>query len=539
MSTYYSEPYTPEETVVLERFFTNTDKPVFGLINLPEVVKGALFARYSRSPSSLRRLFLDEFVSDPETGIDTLASSMDDDPLIATKKAEGLYKRVFFDFGDDSVAQLGGAHLACEQASNLLTKVLEWGRLAAYLEQSTRYINYDARLGDRYRYFVPDEIANSQFASRYAVHMERVFDGYSDLVGQMTDVYADRFPNDAGDPQWVWNSTIRAKAFDTVRGLLPISTLSNVGIYATGQAYEMSLVRMRANPLAEVRDYGDMMLHELRQIIPSFLTRVDLEDRGVEWSKYLEDVRSDLEEQATRLGQPDDSGPSVTLTDWDPKAETKIAAAALYAMSELPDHLLQKVAEEMTPARRAEIIASLVGDRSNRRHKPGRPMERTTYRFDIKCDIGAFRDLQRHRLMSLEWQRYSTHLGYDIPEEIAAQNLTSTWTSLMDDAGELYEDIRSSLGPDVAQYVVPFAYNIRFMMEMNPRQAFHLIELRSGSAGHSAYRAVAHGMHQAIRDVAGHRLIADAMKFVDYSDTDLERLESERRAQRRRDDAGL
>ena len=537
MPVYYTEQFSEEETAVLARFFTNTDRPVFALINLPEVVKGALFARYSRSSKSLRRLFLDEFISDPETGIDAVALSLDTDPRVATKKAEQLYIRMFFDYGDDSVAQLGGAHLACEQASNLLTKVLEWGRLAAYLEQSTRYIKYDARLGDRYRYLVPDEIANSSFTDRYVDHMEQVFDTYSRMVAHMTTVFEERHPQTGDDPKWIWNATIRAKACDTIRGLLPISTLSNLGIYGTGQAYEMSLVRMRSNPVAEVRDYGDMMLQELRQVIPSFLTRVDLADRGLKWSKYLEEVRDDLEERAQELGPPDDTGPAVTLTDWDPEAETKIAAAALYAVSELPDEDLQRMVREMTSAQRAEIVADMVGDRDNRRHKPGRAMERSTYRFDVKCDIGAFRDLQRHRLMTLEWQRYSTRLGYELPPDVESEGLGAEWTAIMDASGELYEDIRDDLGPDSSQYVVPFAYNVRFVMEMNPRQAFHLIELRSQPAGHPAYRSVAHQMHKAIREVAGHRLIADSMKYVDYTDVDLERLEGERRAQKKRDAA--
>lgn len=537
MPAYYQEPFTAEESAVLSRFFTNTDLPVFGLINLPEVVKGALFARYSRSPKSLRRLFLDEFVADPETGIDAIALAVENDPLVATKHAEELYKRVFFDYGDDSVAQLGGAHLACEQASNLLTKVLEWGRLAAYLEQSTRYIKYDARLGNQYRYMVPDEIASSPMASRYTRHMERTFETYTRMVNEMTGVFERLHPRDESDPKWVWNATIRAKACDTVRGLLPVSTTSNVGIYATGQAYEMALVRMQSSPLGEVRDYGAMMLTELRKIIPSFLTRVDMEDRGVKWSEFLSGVRENLESHARVLGDPDDTGPGVTLTDWDPEAETKIAAAALYAVSELPDERLQAIARAMSPQQRAEIVAAMVGDRSNRRHKPGRSMERTTYRFDVKCDIGAFRDLQRHRLMTLEWQRYSTRLGYDVPDQIVATGLEGEWASLMDESGELYEEIRNSLGPDVAQYVVPFAYNIRFVMEMNPRQAFHLIELRSQPAGHPAYRTVAHQMHAAIREVAGHRLIADAMTYVDYTDVDLERLESERRAEQKREAA--
>jgi thymidylate synthase ThyX len=535
--TYHQEEFTPEEKAVLSRFFTNLDLPVFGLVNLPEVVKGALFARYSRSAKSLRRLFLDEFVADPESGIEGLARDLDDDPLIATRKAEQLYQRVFFDYGDDSVAQLGGAHLACEQASNLLTKVLEWGRLAAYLEQSTRYIRYDAPLGDRYRYHTPAEVAESAYAGRFAAHMDRVFDVYSSMVARMVSHFEALHPRQETDSPGVWNATIRAKACDTVRGLLPVATLSNVGIYGTGQAYEMSLVRMQASPLREVRDYGAMMLGELRKIIPSFLTRVDLGDRGVRWSRYLEDVRRDLEEKALTLPGPGDVGPSVTLVDWDPDAELKIAAAALYAVSELPDADLLDIVRAMSREERAALIASLVGDRENRRHKPGRPMERTTYRFDVTCDIGAFRDLQRHRLMTLEWQRYTTRLGYDLPPEVDDLGLSDDWDRVMDDSRDLYEGVRDDLGPDVAQYVVPFAFNVRFVMEMNPRQAFHLIELRSQAAGHPAYRRVAHDMHHAIREVAGHTLLADAMTHVDYSDVDLERLEGERKAERRRETA--
>jgi thymidylate synthase ThyX len=531
---YHQETFTSEEQAVLTRFFTNTDSPVFALINLPEVVKGALFARYSRSAKSLRRLFLDEFVTDSDFGVEAMERSHEADPSGSAKHAQELYQRIFFDYGDDSVAQLGGAHLACEQASNLLTKALEWGRLAAYLEQSTRYIRYDVPLGERYRYLIPDEIAESRHAERYVAAMDRSFEVYARLVAYMIGVYEERHPRGEDDSKMVWNATIRAKACDTVRGLLPVSTLSNVGIYGTGQAYEMSLVRMQSSPVAEVRDYGELMLGELRQVVPSFLTRVDLDDRGVRWSRYLSEVRADLEGKAAELGKPSDQGAGVTLTDWDPDAEVKVAAAALYAVSELPDRALLEHVRGLAPEERAGLIRSMVGDRANRRHKPGRAMERTTYRFDVKCDIGAFRDLQRHRLMTLEWQRFSTRLGYDLPEEVVAYGMEGDWASVMDEAGELYEALRTDLGPDIAQYAVPFAFNVRFAMEMNPRQAFHLIELRSQAAGHPAYRTVAQQMHEAIRDVAGHRLIAEAMTYVDYSDIELERLEGERKAERRR-----
>ena len=534
---HFRESFTPAEIAVLSRFFTNVDRPVFGLVNLPEVVKGALFARYSRSSKSVRRLFLDEFMANPETGIETIASQLaEDDPLVNLRRAEQLYDRVFFEYGDDSVAQLGGVHLAVEQASNVLTKVLEWGRLAAYLEQSTRYIYYDSKLGDRYRYQTPPEIADSPLAGEYVEYMDWLFDRYSNVVAIMTDYFAERFPQQDGDSNFVWKSTIRAKACDTARGLLPASTLSNVGIFGTGQAYEMALLRMQAHPLGEVRSYGQMMLEELRKMIPSFLKRVDLPDRGVLTSDYQSAVAATMRDLAIGLDAEPEPRDLVTLTDWDPDAETKLVAAALYAASDLPDGQLAAIAQRMSSEEKAKIIAAYVGDRSNRRHKPGRGMERSYYRFDILCDYGGFRDLQRHRLLTLEWQSLSTRLGYDVPAELTevTPSLLGKWNEAMERAGTFYEKVRGSLGIDVAPYVVPFAFNVRFVMQMNAREAFHLIELRTQPSGHRSYRQVCQDMHRQIREVAGHHLIANAMRFVDYSDPDLERLESERRAEERR-----
>ncbi len=529
---YHVEQFTPEETAVLNRFFTNVDLPVFGLVNLPEVVKGALFARYSRSTKSIRRLFLDEF-TDSETGVAAIAQAADD-PIVDLSKAEQLYQRIFVEYGDDSVAQLGGTHLACEQASNILTKVLEWGRLAAYLEQSTRYIFYDTTVDGRYRYAVPPEVEAGPLGVEYVSHLDWMFDTYSTLVRDMKTVYEGRFPPDASDPPVVYNATIRAKACDAARGLLPAATLSNVGIYATGQAYEMALVRMAAHPLPPVRDYGDMMLGELRKVIPSFLSRVDKAERGRRWSAYLADVAERLDAHGALLGTEEETEPSVRLTDHDPDAELKLAAAALYAHSELSDAALLRAAKEMTVEERTRVIGDLLGDRDNRRHKPGRAMERTSYRFDVVCDFGAFRDLQRHRLMTIEWQRLSTRLGFDLPSDIVDAGHGPAWNEAMERSQAMYEQVRETHGPDVAQYVVPFAAHIRFVMEMNARQAYHLIELRSQPAGHTAYRRVAHEMHRLIAEQAGHRAIAGGMTFVDHTDVDLERLEAERAAERRR-----
>ncbi|MDQ3294310.1 MAG: FAD-dependent thymidylate synthase, partial [Actinomycetota bacterium] len=251
MSVYVAEDWSADEADVLRRYFTNLDGPVFALVNLPEVVKGALFARYSRSPKSLRRLFLDEFVGDLDIEGDQTV-----DATIGLRRAEELYDRVFFEYGDDSVAQLGGVHLACEQASNLLTKVLEWGRLASYLEQSTRYIAYDNRIGGRYRFHRPPEVLGSAFGTRYVGDMDRLFDTYAELLPAVQDWCRERYPKEPGDSDFVYRQSIRAKALDAVRGVLPAASLSNVGIYGTGQGYEALLLRMRASPLPEARSYA-------------------------------------------------------------------------------------------------------------------------------------------------------------------------------------------------------------------------------------------------------------------------------------------
>jgi len=537
---YHVESFTNDERTLLSRFFTNVDGPVYGIINLPEVVKGALFARYSRSPLSVRRLFLDEFVSEPDLGVEAIAATLDDeDSPVGLTRAQGLYERVFTQYGDDSVAQLGGAHIACEQASNVLTKVLEWGRLASYLEQSTRYIFYDRRLGDRYRYHVPRELIGTPLEQDFRDTMDAVFDTYSALIGRAVPFYESLFPKQESDSAFVWRSTIRAKACDDLRGMLPAATTSNLGIFGSGQAYEMLLMRMQAHPLLEIRDYADMMLTELRVMIPSFLTRVDLPDRGGAWSDYLASVSAALDARAADIAPNIEDRPEVTLVDWDPEGETKVAAAALYAASDLPDDHLLAYVRDLPAEDRSALIRTAVGERGNRRHKPGRAMERTSYRFDVLSDYGAFRDLQRHRMLTIEWQRLSTQHGYVTPDAIADIDATSAWDEVMERTATLADRIESAHGSVAAQYAVPFAYRIRYYIDMNAREAFHLLELRSQSSGHPGYRKIAQDMHRLIRDEAGHRTIADAMQFVDHNTYALARLEEERRLAARRAASGI
>ena len=532
MSVYVAEEYEPEEEDILRRYFTNLDGPVFALVNLPEVVKGALFARYSRSPKSLRRLFLDEFVGDLDISGDVTI-----DATVGLKRAEDLYDRVFFDYGDDSVAQLGGVHLACEQASNLLTKVLEWGRLMAYLEQSTRYIAYDARIGGRYRFYRDPEVLGSSLGTRYVGDMDRLFDTYGELLPVLQDWFRGQYPKDPDDSDFVYRQAVRAKAFDALRGILPAASLSNVGIYGTGQAYEQLLLRMRAHPLPEARTYADLMLGELRKVIPSFLKRVDLEDRGVAWSHYLSSTADAMEDLAGRLfpgGGTIDAAPVVTLTDFDPDAEVKLVASMLYPYVDRPERQVEATVRAMGADERLAVVRAYVGERANRRHKPGRALERPFYRFDVLADYGAFRDLQRHRMLTIEWQRVTPHHGYTRPGAVDEAGAAPRFDEAMERSAALYDALAETF-PDQASYAVSLAYKVRFMINLNARSAMHLIELRTTPQGHPAYRLVGQEMHRLIAEEAGHHAIAEMMRFVDHSEeAELERLQSERRAEERR-----
>ena len=386
MTPYVAEEFTPTERAVLRRYFTNLDGPVFALVNLPEVVKGALFARYSRSAKSLRRLFLDEFVNELDVSGDANV-----DATVGLERAEALYDKVFFEYGDDSVAQLGGVHLACEQASNLLTKALEWGRLMSYLEQSTRYIAYDARLGGRYRFFRDPQVLSSPLGARYVGDMDRMFDTYAELVPVLTDHFRAASPKNPNDSDFVYRQAIRAKAFDALRGLLPAASLSNVGIYGTGQAYEALLLRLKSLPLPEANAYADLMLTELRKVIPSFLKRVDIPERGGAWSDYLRTNADAMSELATTLFPKVDAADrdsSVTLVDFDPDGEIKTVAAMLYPYLDRPEEEIEDRVRAMGVEERISVMRAYVGDRTNRRHKPGRALERTFYRFDVLSDYG-------------------------------------------------------------------------------------------------------------------------------------------------------
>jgi thymidylate synthase ThyX len=520
---YPTEPFDASERDLLEPHFTNLEGPVFALVNLPETVKGALFARYSRYAGSLRRLYLDEFAEDVPPGGRPFDGA-------EGERAAGLYERVFIGYGDDSIAQVGGAHLACEWVSNVLTKILQRGRLAAYLEQSTRYIAYDQPVpGGGYRYYSDDGLGPG-----YGAAMDELFGIYRAGLAQVHEWAAERWPR-GEEPQAAWERSIKAKALDLLRGLLPASTLSHVGIFASGQAYEQLLLRLLASPLPEAREYGSLMLAELEKVIPSFVARVGRPERGGEWIAFLEERRERAEAAVARLGldaRERADAPSVELTHVD-GGEDDLLAASLFESSGASEASIRARVDTMDPLERGELISELAGERANRRHRPGRGWEAVRYRFEIVSDYGGFRDLQRHRMLTCQWQRLGPDLGAGVPAEVREAGFGDEYERALEISRAEFERLEEVGMPDAAPYALCLGYRIRYVLDLNAREAMHLIELRSGREGHPTYRAVAQAMHERIAAV--HPAIAAAMTHVDSSvEPRLERILSEIRTHRKR-----
>jgi thymidylate synthase ThyX len=554
----WGDRFSEAERALLAPFVTDLDAPIFGLRNLPEVVKGALFSRYSRTDKSLRRILLDEFIQAPESGFAAIVGAARDngaEQIVAVRQAEAFYERVLVGYGDDSVAELGGAHVACEGISNIAAKALEDSRIGiSPLEKSTRYVVFNRKLDGRYRYLREPQIMESRHGVRYEAALDNLFDTYSMLLDPTIAAVRARTPRDEATSERAYNSATRAKACDLLRGLLPMATLTNVGLFGNGRAFEYLLSKLYGAPLDELAELAGSMQLALDALIPSFVKRAKSE-RGRMQQEYLrsmhqnvaallnerrkaEDERFAADELSSFVLRPSSSseyGSGVQLVEYDPNAEAKTVAAILYPHAELPLEQLRALAERMSAEERLSIIRAYVGERGSRFHKPGRAFETPYYTFDLLADLGAYRDLQRHRILTQERQRYTVRHGYVTPPELTEYGLAAPYAAALERAAEAVETIAIDL-PEQAQYAVPLAFRVRWRITINLRAAYHLAELRSAPQGHPAYRQIAQAIYTHIRMV--HPTLAEGMRFVDLSDYALERLDAERRLDAKMRQAG-
>src|ERR687889_308920 len=461
----FGDDFSREERLALNSHFSNTDRRVFAIITPRQVDRGALMSRYSRTDKTMRRIFLDEFIKNPNRG-------------------QEFYERVLLEYGDDSVAELGEAQVALEWVSNIAAKKIEDHRIGlSYLEKSSRYVTFDRKINGHYKYCREDNIMQSPFADQYIQACDHAFDIYSkniqpmqkfisetepidrflffDFISKQETAYSNlKSQKDIESAQRVYNSTIKSKTLDTLRSLLPASTLTNLGITGNGRAFEYLLSTMFASNLKEIKMLASQLHSELNLVIPAFIRRAN--------DKYG---------QALQTYQ----------------TYTKL--------------------------------------RANRRHRPGRAFEMVEYTFEMFTNFGMFRDLHRHRILTMERQLLSTRHGYDIPAEIINLGIAKDFKDCMYKCNEIYEMI-SKKYPTEAQYVVNFAYKYPYFIKLNLREACHMIELRTVPQGHPDYRKVCQRMYTQIRRV--HPILAKGIKFVDLRKYELERFYAEKNVEKKR-----
>jgi len=527
--------FTPEQEAILRRFFTDVKGDVFAIVNVPEVVKGTLFSRYSRTAKDLRSLFLEDFYSS-ETLASLFGKGDDGKTPIDVEKAEEFYERVLVGYGDDSVAELGGAHVAIENVSILATKSIEEHRLGlSPLEKSTRYVYFDRKDENGYLYFKDPKIMASKHRELYLATNDALFDAYATIVRDIQPVLHGL--NLCDPKEASCKASIRAKACDLARGLLPLSTLTNMGVFGNGRAFEYLLTNLLNDPLEEARRVGLSMDLNLRPVIGAFVKRATGE-RGDKYREYLTDTEFGLSPLANFSAEGTGAGSvSVELVGSDDDAADKLITAAIYGRSGLSYVQAREVVAQMEDAEKEEVLRQATCQRKSRHHKPPRFFEEPYYCFDVTADWGVYKDLQRHRVLTRYKQVFTTELGYVVPEEIVAAGFEKVYRDAMDRATEAYATIKQDF-PYEAQYVVTHGSLNRFYMKLNLRALVHFVELRSSPQGHPAYRKVAQMMAAAVK--AKHPLIGKyAFPFVDDNDYELERLQAFRKLEIKATAAGV
>jgi len=541
-SRAFLDHFTEEERNILQTHFSNSDKSVFAIITPKQVDRGALMSRYSRTDKTMRRIFLDEFAKNPNRG-------------------EDFYRRVLLEYGDDSVAELGEAQIAVEGISNIAAKMIEDRRIGlSYLEKSSRYVAFDQKTAaGHYKYCREEKIMSSPHTDRYTEACDHSFDVYRSSIEPLQRFLRENEPiekfsffdseanrevsfgsiksnKDIEAAKKIYNITIKAKTLDLLRGLLPASTLTNVGITGNGRAFEYLLTFLHGSNLAETRSLADQMFVELNSVIPSFIRRAnDKYGQALQEYKAKTDdaVRNLASSFLSDLEIERDPEP-VKLIDYEDneKAETRIASAILYEQAN--GQALEKIisyVRSLPPDDRANVLRSYTTFRTNRRHRPGRAYEMVDYTFELFTNFGMFRDLHRHRMLTMERQLLSTRHGYDLPDELRHAGLDREFRECMDLSKTVYESMAKAM-PEEAQYVVNFAFRYPYFIRMNLREACHMIELRTSPQGHPDYRKACQAMYHEIRRV--HPTLAEGIRFVDLEKYELERLDSEKRTEKKR-----
>jgi thymidylate synthase ThyX len=529
------EEFDENQIAILKHFVTSTTSNIFALRNLPEVIKGALFSRYSRSSLGLRSLLLKDFILNEETAFHAIVGvqkeeqeDKDEGEFVAIKRAQNFYDRILDGYGDDSIGELGGAHLAMENVSMIAAKVIEDARIGGSpLEKSTRYIYFDQKINGEYQFYREPILMTSAYRDKYIEICNHLFDTYGKLVPPLTEMMEKKFPREHDVSKSAYTAALRAKVLDCLRGLLPASALTNMGVFGNGRFFESLIQKLNSHNLSEMQDVGKKMHQELSKIMPSFVRRSDQSHKyQLAYAAFKEQMSTELDnlrdEHCVDIEKM--QGPGVRLVSYDPESPYKVAAALLFANSKCGLAELEDYCEKLPKESLNRILDAACNARENRRMKSPRALEHASFTFEVVADFGIYRDLQRHRMLTQERQFLTCDYGYFIPEEILDTELEKEYREAMDRAKEVYDSITGEL-PEEAQYVVPMAYNIHWYFHVNLRALQWICELRSSPAGHLVYRYVAQEMAKQVIEVFPE--FERMFKFVDYEGYELGRLGQE------------
>lgn len=507
------EAIEPLVTSVDDQVYTFTDEASTTMVS-------AAMARLSRNPNDLRTIMADEF----------LGMSKDE-------KDEALLRRVVTQFGDDSVMQLDNLQVVFEGVSNIATKAIERGRYAAYLEQSTRYLRFDRKDEDgNYRYHLPEEF-DADTKADYKEKLDEVFDIYSELYVQVKAHIEKTSTVPQSERDAAWRNACHAQACDSIRGLLPAATKSTVGMAGSTQSFYNLIMHLESEPLPELKKLGKGVLEAVRMVSPVFFERVDMPDRGGLISANKEFTRQNSRTLASELieqhgGVEQETGTYVKLLGVD-GTEDELFARILTDSSDYSYDVLYDLVQSLSDEDKRRVLEAYVGERYNRRVKPGRAFEYPHYSFEIQSDFGAFRDIQRHRAVDgIDWQKLQPYLGHGRPEVIDAAGLADNYERAFKASEEAYELLKERGYEEQAQYAVLFGHNMRYSFKINARSFFHSAELRTTPQGHPSYRKVYQQMAEQVAEV--HPNIMEMMKFLSQEeDQELARLGAERAQARR------
>ena len=513
--------FSQEDWYLVSPFFTNINASVYGVSMLPPEVIGALCSRASRAKDDLRLAMLNEYIKpflqdegEYSKSMKALIEFLHQYPaekIFANPKARDFYIKWLAQFGDDSIAQMAGTHLVYTGISQLAIKQIEDMRLGiAPIEKSTRYVDYSSKVNGSYRYYTDPTLEGMGLLQEYKSAMDKLFETYTEILQTYMEFLKGKYPEEE-------ERTLRTKAFDTARLLLPVSTLSQLALFANGQALEYMINRGLDHNLGEIRWASQRAWEELNKVIPAFLRRLETEDsktyRGY-MSKRGEKVKSALQKIGYNQDIPQNQQ-AVKLLEFDPEGEDKIIAGLIYGETHEPfDVVLGKV-KKLSVDAKEKILEEVLSSRRAKYYKIPRAFENIYVRFEILMNVGAWRDLHRHRTQTQVRQRFTIQNGFDVPDGLREAGLEEKYILATRQTEEVFKKIEK-INPDMAQYCCTFGHRVRFTQYQNMRAFFWEAELRTTSQGHPDYRKIEQEKArqiQAIYPLIGKYLMVD---FNDY-----------------------